>query len=36
MGARKPEAEAFHYIGGRTARRSAVEENVEDNAVPIK
>lgn len=29
-------AEAFHYIGGRQARRTAVEEYIEDNAVPIK
>lgn len=29
-------AEAFHYIGGRPARRTAVEEYIENNAVPIK
>jgi len=29
-------AEAFHYIGGPAARRTAVDEYVEDNAVPIK
>ena len=29
-------AEAFHYIGGRSARRSAVDDYVEDNAVPIR
>ena len=29
-------AEAFHYIGNRTARRTAVEEYIDDNAVPLK
>jgi LmbE family N-acetylglucosaminyl deacetylase len=29
-------AEAFHYIGDATSRRSAVEEYVEKNAVPTK
>jgi len=29
-------AEAFHYIGGRSPRRTAVEEYIEKNAVPIK
>jgi len=29
-------AEAFHYIGGGSSRRTAVDEFVEDNAVPIK
>jgi LmbE family N-acetylglucosaminyl deacetylase len=29
-------AEAFHYISSRTPRRSAVEEYIDDNAVPIK
>ena len=29
-------AEAFHYSGSGTARRSAVEEYIEDNAVPLK
>src|SRR5436190_5298404 len=29
-------AEAFHYIGGPSARRTAVEEYVEDNAIPAK
>jgi LmbE family N-acetylglucosaminyl deacetylase len=29
-------AEAFHYVGSRTGRRSAVDEYVDDNAVPIR
>jgi LmbE family N-acetylglucosaminyl deacetylase len=29
-------AEAFHYIGGRNTRRTAVDEYVEDNAIPLK
>src|SRR5262245_36006821 len=29
-------AEAFHYIGSPSARRSAVDDYVEDNAVPSK
>jgi LmbE family N-acetylglucosaminyl deacetylase len=29
-------AEAFHYIGGPSPRRTAVEEYIERNAVPIK
>jgi len=29
-------AEAFHYIGGPATRRTAVEDYVEKNAVPIK
>jgi LmbE family N-acetylglucosaminyl deacetylase len=29
-------AEAFHYIGGPSTRRTAVEDYIEDNAVPIK
>jgi len=29
-------AEAFHHIGGRGARPTAVEEYIKDNAVPLK
>jgi LmbE family N-acetylglucosaminyl deacetylase len=29
-------AEAFHYIGGASTRRTAVEEYVDDNVVPVK
>ena len=29
-------AEAFHYIGGPPARRTAVEEYTDNNAVPLK
>ena len=29
-------AEAFHYISSRGPRRTAVDEYVEDNAVPLK
>jgi hypothetical protein len=29
-------AEAFHYIGGPSTRRTAVEDYIEDNTVPIK
>ncbi len=29
-------AEAFHYIGSGTARRSAVDEYIEKNVVPLK
>ncbi len=29
-------AEAFHYIGGPSARRTAVEEYIDKNAVPLK
>jgi LmbE family N-acetylglucosaminyl deacetylase len=28
-------AEAFHYIGPRTTRRTPVEEYIDDNAIPI-
>jgi LmbE family N-acetylglucosaminyl deacetylase len=29
-------AEAFHYIGSRTSRRTALEDYIDDNAVPLK
>ena len=29
-------AEAFHYIGGPSARRSPVDQYIDDNAVPLK
>ena len=29
-------AEAFHYIGPGAARRSATEEYIEKNVVPLK